>query len=343
MESGGTEGVAEGLQRWDPKRYLRKLDPELVRLSRGFLRSRPEKWFPGFAAQWLPLAHSLGVELKLTEIQPYISVPKGLELGFAGTIDGEPIGILYDEQSEQILAEAVSPGSSGMAQSVIMEYLARRFLTSLALAWSGPESSIVKFETAIQPGSIKEAGAMKLGFSVNNRVAQIWMAMGPQCIERLDGLWRRQVRSTHKQPHTAGQLSVEIAQLAVAPSMLVDYMHAGTTIDLEVAVSDLCTLRVANKPWLPGRVCEVGGKLAIEIVAGTVSTLTLPEGSTRLCIDFGSLEVDPAILPEISQVGAVFVTDIPVGSSVAMVVNGDKVAEASLCTYEGRFAISVGG
>ncbi len=56
MESGA-ENTASSLIAWDPFRYLRRMDNKEVELSRGFLRSRPEKWLPGFGAQWLPLAH----------------------------------------------------------------------------------------------------------------------------------------------------------------------------------------------------------------------------------------------------------------------------------------------
>ncbi len=342
MESGELQSSTPGLQRWDPNRYLRKLDPDLVRLSHGFLRTRPEKWFPGFAAQWLPLAHALGVELKIVEVQPLLSTPRNCDRGFGGTIDEEPLAIVWDQSSEQVISECIAPGSSGVAAEAILEYLSRRFLSSLALAWSGPESSVVKFDTSIDLKSIKESGAIKLGILLNNRPAHIWLSLGPQVVERLDGLWRRQIRSTSKQ-QIGGNVAIEIAQLAVAPSMLVDYIRPGTTIDLEVTVSDMVTLRLGNKSWLPGRLCDVDGRLGVEIISGTVPTLTLPEGSTRLSVDFGSFELDAGGMAELSQVGAVLATNVDIGASVSMVVNSDRVATAYLCTYEGRFAVTVEG
>ena len=341
MESSELQGAPPQLQRWDSNRYLRKMNAEMVRLSRGFLRCRVERWFPGFAAQWLPLAHSLGVELRVVEMQPQLSAPKGLSDGFAGSVDGELIGILMDEASSAAIVECFAPGAVAGARGAILEYLARRYLSSLALAWSGPESSVVQFDGGTDPFSLREAGAVKLGLLVNNKPATVWITLGPQGVERLDGLWRRQVRSTAKATQAAGPLSLEIAQLAVAPALLADYMRSGTMIDLEIAMSDLCTLRQGVKPWLPGRLCDVGGKLGVEIVSGAVSSISLPEGTTRLAIDFGSFDSDAATLSEISQVGAVVPTEISVGDVVHMIVNGDRVRDAVLCTYEGRFALSV--
>ena len=59
MTQAGQAEIALG--GWDPQRALRKIDPAEVRYSRGFLRCRPEKWFPGCATPVLPRAHSLGV------------------------------------------------------------------------------------------------------------------------------------------------------------------------------------------------------------------------------------------------------------------------------------------
>ena len=71
---------------WVPQQTLRMYDSDQVRFSGGFLRSRPERWFPGFSAHWLPLAHALGIEAQLVEIKPLLIVPPALEYLYAGEI-----------------------------------------------------------------------------------------------------------------------------------------------------------------------------------------------------------------------------------------------------------------
>lgn len=326
---------------WEPRRYVRKLDPVEVRLSRGFVRSRPEKWFPGLATQWLPLGHSLGVEIKITEVKPVITPPRGLEYGFAGRVDDEPVAILIDADSARVILEAVSPGSTESASGVVMEYMARRLLSSLGLSWSGPESSVVQFDSELDPQSVSTAGAIKLAVLVNSNACVVWIALGRRMVERLDGLWRRQVQSTTKSSGAPSDVHIEIAQLAVPPAMLVDYMRAGTVIDLEVFVSDMVVLRLGNKPWLPARLADVNGRLGFEIVPGPVASAPLPDGTTRLSIEFGKVLFEPATIAEMSQIGSTWESDITLSDQVHMVINGERVAAATLCLYEGRFAISV--
>lgn len=336
--SGQSEPV---LPAWDPRRYVRKIDPSEVRLSRGFMRCRPEKWFPGFSAHWLPLAHSLGLEVRVVECKPVAVTPKGLDVSFTGSVDNEPMAILMDAESRKIAVEAVSPGATENAKIVTLEYLARRLLSTLALSWSGPQPSVVRFDPDRDPSEAREAGAIKLTVMINNNPCTVWLVLGRLLVDKFDGLWRRQIQSASKLPQGNTELRLEIAQLAVPPSMLVDYMAAGTVVDLEVLISDLVTIRAGNKPWLPGRICDVGGKLGFEIVAGPTSAHSLPEGTTRLSIEFGKVSFDSTTMAEMGQVGAIYETDLPLTENVVMVINGERVADATLCSYEGRFAISV--
>ena len=339
MTQAGQSEIA--LSSWDPQRVLRKIDPTEAHYSRGFLRCRPEKWFPGFATQWLPLAHSLGVEVKVTEVKTVLAAPRTLRFGFAGTIDDEPLAMLMDESSYEVLLDAIAPGNMPQAGPVVIEYMARRFLTSLALAWSGPEASVVRFDRQVNPIEVSMAGAVKFSFEINGGGVTVWTAIGKLLLERLDGLWRRQIRSSAKAGAAAVEVHLEIAQLAVPVSMLSDYTRSGSVIDLEVVATDLVTLRHSGKGWLPARLCATGGNLGFEVISGPVASPILPEGTTRLSIEVANVKFDPALVSEMAQPGAVWDTGARLSDKVQLTINGEKVADAALCLFEGRFAISV--
>jgi len=326
---------------WDPNKYVAQVEPAAARLSRGFLRCRPEKWFPGFGASWLPLAHSLGIEIKMIEVKPVMAAPRGLESGFAASVDDEPVSLYIDGESSRVLTEMVCPGAVENAKRVIEEYFARRLLTTLEMSWSGPESSVVRFNTEINPDELRQLGAVKLTVSLNGANCVIWILLGKLLVERLDGLWRRQVQASARQDGEGVELHLEIAQLAVPPSMLSDYVKSGTVIDLEVMMSDAITLSSHGKAWLPARLCNIGSQLGFEVRPGPVAPATLPDGTTRLSIEFGRIGLNAAQLSEVAQVGAVWETGLPLGEQVQIVINGEVVGSATLCTYEGRFAISV--
>lgn len=342
MEAGETTPQGEGeAVCWDPARFVRSFDIQEARYSRGFLRCRPERWFPAFGAQWLPLAHSLGAELRLVEVKPLLVMPRGLDAAFAGSVDGEPIAVLFDADSSRAMLEAVVPGSSRSGSDVVLEYIARRLLGTLALSWSGPESSRVQFHPEMNPFEAVPAGGVKCTFIVNNAYATLWIALGRQLLDRLDGLWRRQVQSVARRVESEVLARIEVAQLAVPPSMLGDYTRPGAIIDLEIQASDSAVIRSDGRAWLPARIVAVDKFLGFEVTQGPIVPAQLPEGTTRLSIEFGTVTLDAQSAAEIAQVGAVWQSTIPLSSEVNLVVNGERVGGGTLCVYEGRFAVRI--
>ncbi len=335
-DSGGAD-----VQLWEPRRALRRLEPAEAALSRGFLRSHPEKWFPGFAAHWLPIMHSLGCEARISEVKPSLHRAMEGENVFIGSVDGEPLILCVDAESARSITEEVVPGARGKAADAVLEYLMRRLLASLALSWSGPESSKVTFAGAAEPSVVEAVVSVKISFVINTISSTIRIGFGMRMAEQLDRLWRRQVHSSARVPQGPATVRLEIAQLGVPPQMLSDYLTKGTVIDLEVRASDSLVVRYNTKPWMPARMVEVDGKFGCEIVSGALSAPLVPEGTTRLSVELASLELDGTHVAELSQPGAVLVTETPIGELVNLVINGDKVGEARLCVYEGRFAIEV--
>jgi flagellar motor switch/type III secretory pathway protein FliN len=92
---------------------------------------------------------------------------------------------------------------------------------------------------------------------------------------------------------------------------------------------------------MPARLCSIDGSVGFEIVSGSLPQAEVPEGTTRLSIEFGSIELAAGQISELSQIGAIWNSEIPLGQPVEMRVNEELVARATLSTYEGRFAISV--
>ncbi|MEY4669389.1 MAG: hypothetical protein RL518_2088 [Pseudomonadota bacterium] len=329
------------MQLWDPQRALRRMQPGDAQLSRGFLRCRPEKWFPAFPSHWLPVLHVLGAEAKITEIRPVLAKPPVSDVTFLGTVAGERMVLALESGDADALSDEVVPGAGRRAAGIVLEYLMRRFVGSLGLSWSGPEATTVTFS---RPGDISMVpleGAIRISCTVNTVPLTLWVGLGARMVRTLDGLWRRQVQLLSKVSGGSSLVRLEIAQLGVPPQMLSEYLTRGTVIDLEVKASESLTLKVGNKPWMPARLIDVGGKFGCEMTPGALSVPQIAEGATHLSVEFGSVQVDGAELAELNQAGAVLTTAIPVSGKVFLVINEERVAEARLCVYEGRFAIEV--
>lgn len=329
------------VQIWEPRRTLRRVDPVDARLSRGFLRCHPEKWFPGFAAHWLPVTHALACEARLAEVKPVMVRPSAGDASFVGSVDGELLLLSVDAESAKALGEEFLPGSAAQASAAMVEYLMRRLLSTLALSWSGPESSTVRFEPDVSPSDVHVVASVRVCVNVNSVLCTVLIGLGQRMVDTFDGLWRRQVQSSSRVPQGSSPVRIELAQLAIPPQMLSDYLLKGTVIDLEIKASDSVTLRVGNRPWMPARLVAVGGVYGCEMIPGAISTPTVPEGTTRLSVELGTLTIDAQGIAELGQAGAVLVTELPLSERVSLVINQEKVGEGRLCVYEGRFALEV--
>jgi flagellar motor switch/type III secretory pathway protein FliN len=239
------------------------------------------------------------------------------------------------------LSDELVPGSGPRAASIVLEYFMRRFVGSLGLSWSGPEATTVTFARGVDVSMVPVVASIRISCTVNTVPLTLWVGLGPRMAETLDGLWRRQVQLLSKVSGGNSVVRLEVAQLGVPPQMLSEYLTKGTVIDLEVKVSESITIKVGTKPWMPARLVDVDGKLGCEMTPGALTVPQIAEGATQLSVEFGSLEVDASQLAELSQGGAILTTALPVSGLVNLVINQEKVAEARLCVYEGRFAIEV--
>jgi len=326
---------------WEVDRYLKRRDSFQARLTRGFLCCEPQKWFPGFAMQWLPLIHSLGAEVKIAAVEPSLDVPASWTNGYLARVDDDAMLVLVEPESREVFLEAFCPGYLQKAGGVLEEYLARRLLTSLVMSWSGPESSSVVYAGECDLDSAHVVAGVRIDLSVNRHPCSFWILLGIFLVERLDGLWKRQLRSTARQGVSAMDLALEVAQLAVPPSLLADYMKPRAVIDLETPVSDRLLLRDKGSAWSLARMHNLDGKLGFELLDDAIPTPRLPEGTTRLTIEFGLEQLEPVAISELTQHGAIWETGIELDGHVNISINGEKVADADLMVYEGRFAIRV--
>jgi len=334
-------GEGHDVQLWEPQRLLRRISPADAKFSRGFLRCRPEKWFPAFANQWLPVIHALGIEARISEIKPVFAKPPMGDVAFVGTVSGERMVIAMDAAGADALSDEIVPGAGEKSARVVLEYFCRRFLSTLALSWSGPESATVTFNRDVDAEQVNVVGSIRIGFTVNTVPFSAWIGLGPKLVEMFDGLWRRQVHTLSKATPGNSTLRFEIAQLGVPPQMLAEYLIKGTVIDLEVKSSETITIKVGNKAWMPARLVDVGGRFGCEMTPGALTVPQIAEGATQLSVEIGSVSLDGSQIAELGQAGAILMTPIPVSGTVQLVINQEKVGEARLCIYEGRFAIEV--
>ena len=353
FDSAASTASDSGVQSWDPHTSCKNVDSFEIRMSRGFLRSAPARWFPGLNSHWLPILHSTGIEFKVLEVAPLLTSAmidlNELEALGAWFIDDEPLVLYADSASRTTLAQAFIPNSSRYARKTVIEYLCRRVAISLQASWSGMESSRISYDSEFAYEDFRAQAWIRVRASINNEKVVFAFGLGRLLAEKLDGLWRRQIRPggnsalilNKQQRQGSNTVRFELARLSVAPQSLPAYLKAGSLIDLEIPLSTNLTLKLGEESWLTAALCCCDDRFALETVSLNPSALQVVEGATPLCIEFGSITVDSLTCAELEQPGAMIETGLPVSDLVQLSIRGEKVGRARLVRFEGRFALSI--
>lgn len=332
----------EGTYNFDFAAHLPEIHRDNAKLSAGFLRCRPEKWFPGFASHWLPFWHSLGIEARIIEIKTSLKAAKNIEQGYYGVVDEERVAICLDKDSEQSILTAVSPGVEAQAERILLEYLARRFFSSIALSWSAAENAKVQFRSEIQTHSFNEAGAVKIAFSLNSSSCNVWLLLGESLVKKLDGLWRRQLSSPQKEEQSGThKASIELFSLDMHQNELEAQLRAGHFLSFSNNKLEAVSLNIDDKPFLPAKLCKVDEKIAIQTSPAMITGGYDSPSKVRLSVKFPSFQIKPSELNEITQISSVFVSEIDTQSPVELFAQNQKVAEGRLAYFLGNLGVLI--
>lgn len=326
---------------------LTDLNPLEVRYSRGFLCADLETYFPTLADHWKPFFLGAGVELRLNAVVKHLHFPQ--ELGRIVVVEaaGESCVIGIDELSQDVFARALVRNVGQTAGEVLIEYLERRLLTTLTKSWGENEPFVCYYLSSDWAEEVEVIGAVEVELLVGVEKATVWFGIGPRALDMFDRIWRnrrskaKSVRGRTEFGDSVHSISVEIAQLSVPPAMLIDYMRAGSVIDLEMPVSENVVLLKNGEPWVGGVLRQFNGSFAVEVTDLAPPGLETIEGATRVQVELARVELDENAVQEYFQVGAVLPTSRQVGSPAALVINGETVAQAILGEADGNLALSV--
>lgn len=341
----GTDGAE--LLPWQPEELLPEPDVNEVRFSLGFLRAQPQKWFESFPAHWLPLFHGLGIEVRQVSVSTSFDFPEDLDRITPLELDGE-IGVIgMDARTESLIVQSIAPGSTELGADVVVEYIERRLISTLAKSWSGDGDFNCYYISPERAESAGVVGVIKLSVQLNNGQGVMWFGVGPRTLERLDILWRERISSFSPADTTVPlsdelhTISVELAELAVPPAMLIDYMRSGTVIDIGIPVSQLVSLRLDGEPWAQGRLCRFNGRFAVQIASLNPPQLAAPEATTRVQVEIARAVLDRQGVIEHSQLGAYLLTGTGISATALMLISGENVASALIGEIDGQFALNV--
>lgn len=340
-KSDSDSAVDVELAPWRPSSSLRHVDIREVELSRGFLRSKPERWVPNLALHWTPLIDSMGADIRIIEVRPILPPADISGYGVMLAVGNQFMVVSSDENGQNSILDALLPDSIPKARSVVLEYLGRRFLGSLAMSWGGQEPDQVRVFGGIRVDSHEYGGAVKIVAVINGRPTTFFLFLSATLVDELDRLWRLELMSMHRSAPSAQTAFFEIAQLAVPPAALSEYIRSGQAVDLDVPMSDNFVLRIGDSIAMSARMCQVESRLGCEVLSVKSSLPPFPDGFDRFSVVLGTLDCDSTVISEWSQPGVVIDTGVLLGDRIELWVNGVKSGRGVLRSYQGRFAVEV--
>lgn len=329
-----------GVIQWDPQEALESCSSEEVLFSRGFLRCKPEKWFPGLGAQWLPLAHTFDRPFEVIGLKPTMKLPNITGLVSVALVDNEPLGLYIENTQKEVLLETILPKSHFVAKEVGADYLARRLLMTLVSSWSGPAVNDIEIDAPSEFDPALFAGAIEISVSFSDSQFELWLLLSRKHVEMLDGMWRRQT-SSFKRIAGSSDLRIQIAELAVPEAMIAEYTRTGAIIDLEVPEKRTATLLRGDVPWHKIELARLENSFGMQVLEDANAESALPPGTVRLSIELGHFSGEPEHLAEFSQVGAMMASPVPLTNRIEVRAGGEIVAVGRLCLYQDRFAATI--
>lgn len=316
---------------------------DTIRYSRGFLRAGLAGFFPGLETRWLPLAHSFAHTLRVVGVTPMLSPDTSGQKLYLGSFEDELFAVGVEKQAYLSLAEVFASGATEAGAATIIEYLARRFIASLAMTFSASESFSCFFESEAEPSQLSPVASVELRVTANEIEIPLTIFAGERLVQVLDGMWRRHVRSQRRSGFEERQnITFELAQLAVAPEEITEYIRVGSVVDCEANLSGNLLLRLAGKEWKRGRLAVYKNGLAAEVLGEIVGPLPqLPTGTSRLSINIAQKTATSDDLAEMSQDGAYVGIREVIGSELILTIHDSQVALAEALEFEGRLAYRV--
>lgn len=344
MDSKATQSDIDLLP-WIPGELLLPVKPNQIRFANGFLKCQPQGFFPGLALHWDPIFHSFNIQVEVKGITPSLtfSLPARMQ-GYAARLGEERIGVFIEQDLASRLVDAIVPDAENGSEGVVIEYLARRLFRSLSDSWSGQRRELPRFEGPISIREIDGVAAVDVTLSVNKVPGKFTVILGSEMAIVLDKLWRKLSSvNTRFIEIPDGEISIEIAQLAIPPALLSDYVRPGAIIDLAVGITDTVLLRCSGMPWCRARLMKDGQFFAVEIGETSMANPQLPEGASRVCFEIGQFRIALDQIENGLQQGTILSTGIRASDRSSIMVSGQQVGNGLLKIYGNRLAMVVEG
>ncbi|MGA1190676.1 MAG: hypothetical protein ACO3XO_00195 [Bdellovibrionota bacterium] len=327
---------------WSASEDLLPIRPEVIRFSKGFLRSKPEVWFPGFAAYWLPLFHTFDIHQESIETTPLLDLSAVKGITFYGSLDGEMFSLIVSEALFDFIARVELPAASQTAKHLFIEYFARRFMTSLASSWSAQEGAVFQFHSDLGSPPVHCSAGVRLNFRLNGEMLSLVIGMSQGLLEKMDQLWITQMLRGVVHSRDSAGIRIVFGNTMLVPSEVGEVLSSGQMLPMNSGGSEEVLLLLDDTPWLEGKLWRHEGGIAFETIREVKEGVATEEGMTPVTFELGEIELSGRDIHLLAQPGAIHefpqIADQP---KMHIYVASKKVGEGRLLAYESQLFVKL--
>ncbi|MCI5066150.1 hypothetical protein MRY87_10535 [bacterium] len=329
-------GGSNKLSPWKWEEVIPFLSQSEVTFSQGFLRCRPEQWFPGFSAHWQPIFHSLNLDIEVGEVRPVLQLPVGESSLFLGSLHGEELGLLVNARLFEFVSRTYIPEAPLLAKHLLVEYFARRFLSTLVRSWSGQMEADFRFESERVLSGQQFPGGVTVSFRANGEPFSLEIGLGEKILHRLQELWIAQAVQGAGPTTTDKTLPLRLVLggTYLSPSEIGQQLVVGNTLPLSFGGVRDASLLLHDEPWMKGELCAVGSgespQWGVRVVGEGDERPLSPSGMTPVLYELGESDIGRTEMMLLSQPGANHGFSSQVDEPVRIVISGQVVARGRL-------------
>ena len=252
-----------GFENWDLEGSLPELDLYEVRYSRGFMQTSFADVVGKLGEHWLPFFEKLGAPCTGFSLSRGFAFPDDIGRVVPVKVNGEVAVLGLDDASADVVLRLFDSALDDSVEDIVLEYLERRFLSSLMMSWTLGAGLDASYLPADAVDAVEIIGVLSLHLSLGGNPVTFHLGLGPRILESLDLHERSRIaQSALADQVTSGsedtvELTMELMQFSVEPAMLVDYMRAGTVISLEVPAEPKVCVLVNGAPWAIRFSCSI--------------------------------------------------------------------------------------
>ena len=318
-------------QVWDSG-SLPRLSTEQALLSSGFSQIDFGAWLRSLPNHWIPFFDSAGVSCGGCRWTPIADRPFGLEFEIAVEIGGYPALIAIGEETRKVLTGLVLSQRQDLAEDLLIDYLVRRFLSTLSSCWEGPFPLSAQFSADLDRASVQSVQGLVLNFSIAEKPCLIWLGIDKALVSKFDKAWKERLKKDPEGSDSTAdtQVTLDLAHLDLAPEMLIDALREGSILELGLESIDRAFLSVDGKFVAGGALCEVAGCFAIQVAQTQIQVPSHRPELTEVLIRLGQIELEAFDHNQHLQEGAVLVSEARLGSPASIVIGGEVVQHGEL-------------